>query len=173
MTGVVLSTSRSKLESCLCRGLGAGVVVEPARATPALELSLSRSLSSSRSLQSGSENSGGQMATARNRTKSTQLRAERNLASSRHMYLARVTRKSLRRAFFYRSERHLDTNQWPKMMYDTRAFNTARGVRSLSFDVIRVRIVWVVTMRQFNDKSQDVRTMYLSGVKSATARFYM
>ena len=59
------------------------------------------------------------------------------------------------------------------MIYDTRAFYTAREARSLSFDVIRVRIVRVVAIRQINGKSQGVRTMYLSGVKSATARFYM
>ena len=108
-------------------------------------------------------NSGGQMATARNRTKSTQLRAERNLASSKHIHLARLTRESLRRAFFYRFKRHWIQTSGQKMIYDTRTFNTARGVRSLSFDFIRVRIVRVVTIRQINGKSQGVRKMYLSG----------
>ena len=50
MTGVVLSMSRSELEPYLCRGLGAGVVFEPVRATPTLALSLSRSVSFSNSL---------------------------------------------------------------------------------------------------------------------------
>ena len=113
------------------------------------------------------------MATARNRDKSTQLRAKRILASSRYMYHARVIRKSLRRAFFYRFKRHLDTNHGQKMIYDTRAFYTAREARSLSFDVIRVRIVRVVAIRQINGKNQGVRTMYLNDVKSTTARFYM
>ena len=59
------------------------------------------------------------------------------------------------------------------MIYDTRAFNTAREVRSLSFDVIRVRVAQVVAIRQTNGESQGAQTVYLSGVKSATARFYM
>ena len=47
---MVLSTSRSELEPCLCRGLGVGGVFEPVRATPTLALSLSHSLSVSHSL---------------------------------------------------------------------------------------------------------------------------
>ena len=59
-----------------------------------------------------------------------------------------------------------------RFSYDTRAFNTARGARSLSFDAIRVWVVRVVMVRRNNGKSQGVRTMYLVGVKSATASFY-
>ena len=121
------------------------------------------------------------MATARNRAKqgqsilhrTTQLRAERTLASSRHIYFARVTRKSLRRAFFYRPKRHFDTNSGKEVISDTSAFNTAREARSLSFGVVRVRIARAVAIRQINGKSHGVRTMYLRGVTSATARFYM
>ena len=103
-----------------------------------------------------------------------QLRGKVNRQTSRrHDYQAHVGKKSLQTKMPWRFVR-MSSNEGPVFtFYNTRRSKPRGRSDRTSIDVIRVRIVRIIAIVQFDDTVRGFRTIYLSKVNSRTARFGM